>query len=60
LWIPERSFHVLLEQGDDFFRMPFGVVITVLEASRDVLDPERFMMGAFTAADRQKSESSPS
>jgi hypothetical protein len=34
---------MLVEEGDDFFRMPFEVIVTVPEALLGVLDPQQFL-----------------
>src|SRR5262245_21005292 len=44
--VGERSLHVPVEEGDDLFRMPSEVVVSVLEASRGALDPEQFLVFA--------------
>jgi hypothetical protein len=35
---------MLVKEGDDFFRMPSEVVVTVLETSRGALDAEQFLV----------------
>ena len=37
-------FHMLVEEGEDFFRMPSEVVVTILEASGRALDPEQLLL----------------
>jgi hypothetical protein len=39
-----RSLHVLVEEGDDSFRMTSEVIVTVLEATCGALDPEQFLV----------------
>ena len=41
--LTSRSFHVFVEEGDDSFRMPSEVIVSVLEAPRGTLDPEQFL-----------------
>jgi hypothetical protein len=38
------SLHMLVEEGENFFRMPSEVVVPVLEAPRGALDPEQFLV----------------
>jgi hypothetical protein len=38
-----RSFHVLVEEGDNFLRMLSEVIVTVLEAPGGALDPEQLL-----------------
>jgi hypothetical protein len=35
---------MLIKKGDDLFRMPSEVIVTVLETFRGVLDPEQFLL----------------
>jgi hypothetical protein len=36
--------HMLVEEREDFFRMPSEVVVTILEASGRTLDPNQFLL----------------
>ena len=39
----QYSLHILVEEGDEFVRMPPEVVIAVLKASCSALDPKHFL-----------------
>ena len=42
--IPLCRLHVLVEEGNYFFRMPSEVIVPVLEAPCGALDPEQFLL----------------